>query len=159
MSKTLPAASPLPRKSFARKIISMMGYSRDDAIIEIASIDKCSSEEAGQRYDLAIKQSVRRSMAQTKRHADAKLAVELARDLVLILARNNDLFACPKDLLVVSQRAGWGYSESFTSSGRVYREFVLPFKREGMLTEKRDEDGKLVGYTITDAGLTFLKNL
>jgi hypothetical protein len=151
-------AKTLPRKTFARKIISMMGYSRDEAIIEIVSIDKCSAEEAGRRYDLAVKQKVRRSVAQEKRHYNAKRAVELAKDLVLILARNNGLFACPKDLSLVSGRAGWGYAEGFDSTGRAYREFVLPFKRDGLLEEKRDEEDKLVGYTITDAGKAYLNN-
>lgn len=155
----MPKISTLPRKTFARKIISMMGYSREDAIVEIASIDKCSVTEAGRRYDLAVKQSVRRSIAQTKRHADAKLTVEAARDLVLILARNNGVFRCPKDLKVVSERAGWGYSEGYDSSGRVYRDFVLPFRRDGLLEEKRDEDDRLIGYTITDAGVAFLGSL
>lgn len=155
----MPTTSTLPRKTFARKIISMMGYSRDDAIIEIVSIDKCSAEEAGRRYDLAVKQSVRRSMAQTKRHADAKFAVELARDLVLVLAQKNGVFACPNDLKLVSYRAGWGMDLGPDSTGRAFREFVLPFKRDGLLVEKRDEDDKLVGYTITDAGEAFLNNI
>lgn len=153
------SAMALPRKTFARKIISMMGYSREDAINEIVHIDKCSPEEAGRRYDLAVSQSVKRSMGQKMRRANAEHRIVLARDLVLVLAKNNGMFACPRDLKVVSERAGWGYSEGFETSGRVYREFVLPFKREGLLAEERDEDEKLVGFRITKAGLAYLDRI
>ena len=149
----------LPRKTFARKIIAMMGYDRDQAITEIVSIDRCSADEAGRRYDLALKQKIRRSAGQAKRHSNAKLAVDLARDLVLILARDNGQFNCPADLTVVSERAGWGYSIGYETSGRVYRELVLPFKQDGLLDEVRDEDEKLVGYKITALGVKFLNDI
>lgn len=57
-------SSRLPARTFARQIVSMAGYTREQAIIEIASIDGVDQAEAARRYDLALAQRHRRSDAQ-----------------------------------------------------------------------------------------------
>jgi hypothetical protein len=39
----------LPKKSFARKIINMRGYSNEEEIVEVACIDNVSHDEAARR--------------------------------------------------------------------------------------------------------------
>lgn len=149
----------LPRQTFARKIVRMRGYTREQAIVEVASVDGVSYEEAARRYDEASDQQVRRSVGQHKRHMNAKSAWDSARFLVFILADKTSGMACPNDLRQVSERAGWGTEFGFNSTGRAFREFVLPMVREGLLSEVRDEEDHLTGYLLTDAGQQAMKEL
>ena len=52
--------------TFATKMVAM-GWERDEAIIEIADIDRVSKEEAGRRYDTAVKISGHKRKAGFKR--------------------------------------------------------------------------------------------
>lgn len=120
-------------------------------------MDGVDPEEAARRYGLAIDQHIRRSAGQMKRRKRADDGRNAARDLVLKLARNRGLFACPDDLVAISTRAGWGGQPGHDTTGRAYREFVLQLERDGLLVEKRGEDDKLIGYTLTDSGLAYLE--
>jgi hypothetical protein len=144
--------STLPKKTFAKKIVSMSGWSRESSIVEIASYDGVTEKEAARRHDLALAQKFNRSMAQRNRYRATRDAIALAKDLVLIIASQQYYFTLPKDLVEVSIKAGWGASMGFDSTGRVYREFVMPMEREGLLAEKRDDEDRLIGYTITESG-------
>lgn len=68
----------LPRKSFARKIIRMKGYTTEEEITEVACLDKVSREEAAQRIELARAESKNRSVAQYLRQCKARDRVEQA---------------------------------------------------------------------------------
>jgi len=149
----------LPRTTFARKIVTMQGYGREQAITEIASVDAIAREEAARRYDAALAQHIRRSVGQSMRHYDARarrtIEAEVAarrnaecRALVLRIAQRSGMFACPEHLRDVSAHAGWGRDVGADSTGRAYVDFVLPLVREGLLSEHRDDDDRLRGYVI-----------
>jgi hypothetical protein len=151
------SSDSLPKKTFARKIVTFQGYSRDQAINDIAYVDGVDQDEAARRHDVAIAQRTRRSVGQTIRQRNVRNAITAARNFVLLIAQANGLFACPGDLAAISDRAGWGDEIGPDTTGRAYREFVLQLEREGLLAEKRNEDDRLIGYTLTDAGVQYLE--
>lgn len=75
----------LPKESYARKIDRLKGYSRDEAIITIASVDGVSLEVAASRYALAETQRRHRSLAQTLRRGRDKAALDTLRWRVLCI--------------------------------------------------------------------------
>ncbi|CDQ10567.1 protein of unknown function [Acidithiobacillus ferrivorans] len=146
----------LPKKSFAREIIAMRGYSNEEEIVEVACIDGVSHTEAARRVAEAREQSRNRSMAQRMRHWKAKNKVEAARRQVLSIAHHRDQFLCADELENIGFTANWKAPDnasgfSYWDTGRVFREICRPLEKAGMLQELRKED-RFVGYTITDAG-------
>ena len=150
------AMSSLPRKTFARKIVRMLGYTRETAIHEIVWVDDVNEEEAARRYDEALRQQDNRAAGQYRRHANAKRARERARFSILLRAGSPAGFMLPRDLRSISEMAGWGWVEGFHSTGRVFREWILPLVRNGILADIRDDDGRLIGYRLTDKGQSSL---
>lgn len=145
----------LPRKSFARKIIRMKGYTTEEEITEVARLDKVSREEAAQRIELARAESKNRSVAQYLRQCKARDRVEQARRRILWLAYHQGSFLCAQHLEDIARLAQWKSprgSHSFWDTGRAFRELCRPHEREGRLQELRDEDDRFIGYTLTEAG-------
>lgn len=145
----------LPRKTFARKIITMQGYSDEEQIGEVAYIDGVSQEEAARRVAEAKEQHKNRSVAQYVRHCKAKDKVEDARRRVLSIAHHQGKFLCADELENIAYLAGWkspAGSLSYWDTGRVFREICLPFEKSGLLQELRSEENRFIGYTITEAG-------
>lgn len=138
----------LPRKTFARQIITMMGYTDEQEIGEVMYADKVDRVEAARRLAEAKEQHKNRSVAQFVRHCKAKDRIKDARHKVLAIAHHDGRFLCAKDLTRIALFAGWNTDDT----GRPFREICLPLFREGLIQEFRDEDERFVGYTITDAG-------
>lgn len=138
----------LPSKTFARQIITMMGYSAEQEIGEVMYADKVDRAEAVRRLAEARQQSMNRSVAQYMRHCRAKDRVNDARRHVLAIAYHEGRFMCAKDLSRIALIAKW----DILDTGRPFRDICLPLYREGLIQELRDEDDRFVGYTITDAG-------
>jgi len=138
----------LPRKSFARQGITMMGYTDEQEIGEVMHADKVDRAEAERRIALAKQQHQNRSVAQFVRHCKAKDRINDARRKVLAIAHHDGLFLCVKDLPRIALFAEWNTDDT----GRPFREICLPLHKEGLIQEFRDEDDHFVGYTITDAG-------
>lgn len=97
----------LPRKSFARKIIRMKGYTTEEEITEVACLDKVSREEAAQRIELARAESKNRSVAQYLRQCKARDRVEQARRRILWLAYHHGSFLCAQHLEDIARLAQW----------------------------------------------------
>lgn len=145
----------LPRKTFARKIINMIGYSEDEQINEVAYIDEVSQEEAARRVAEAKAQSRRRSVAQFMRHCRAKDRVEEARRRVLSIAHHEGRFLCESELENIAYIAQWRsptYDYGYWDTGRVFREICRPLEKDGLIAELRNEDERFIGYVITEAG-------
>lgn len=145
----------LPKKTFARKIITMRGYSNEEEIVEVAYIDGVSKDEAARRVAEAREQSKNRSVAQYVRHCKAKDKVEDARRRVLSIAHHHGQFLCAEELENIAFIANWkapagGFD--YWDTGRVFREICRPFEKAGMLQELRNDEDRFIGYTITDAG-------
>lgn len=142
----------LPRKTFARQITSMIGYTDEQEIGEVMYADKVDRTEAVRRIAEAKEQRKNRSAAQFVRHlkekAHRKDCINEARRKVLSIAHHDGKFLCTKDLPRIALFAEW----SMDDTGRPFREICLPLFREGLIQEFRDEDDRFVGYTITDAG-------
>jgi hypothetical protein len=137
-----------PRKSFARQIITMKGYTDDQEIIEVMYADKVDREEAVRRLVEAKGQSRNRSVAQLVRRSKAIDRINDARIKVLSIAFHDGKFICSKDLSRIALFAGW----SITDTGRAFLEICIPILKEGLTKELRDDDDRFIGYTITDAG-------
>lgn len=145
----------LPRKTFARRIITMRGYSDEQEIGEVMHADKVDREEAVRRLTEAKVQQMNRSVAQYVRHCKAKDRVDEARRQVLALAHHRGQFLCAEQLENIAFIARWkapAGSFGYWDTGRVFREICRPLAKAGMLEELRDEDDRFVGYTITAAG-------
>lgn len=145
----------LPRKTFARKIITMIGYSPEEQIVEVAYIDNVSREEAARRVAEAIEQRKNRSVAQYVRHCKRKDRVEAARRRVLSIAHHHGQFLCADELESIAYMADWktplgGFG--YWDTGRVFREICRPLEKSGLLQELRNDDDRFIGYTITEAG-------
>jgi hypothetical protein len=137
-----------PRKSFARQIITMMGYTDEQEIGEVMYADKVDRTEAVRRLAEAKEQRRNRSAAQFVRHCKEKDRINDARRKVLSIAYHDGQFLCAKDLSRIALFAGW----PLTDTGRPFREICMPLFKEGLTQEFRDEDDRFVGYTLTDAG-------
>jgi len=145
----------LPKKTFARKIITMRGYSNEEEIVEVAYIDGVSRDEAARRVAEAREQSKNRSVAQYVRHRKAKDKVEDARRRVLSIAHHYGQFLCAEELENIAFIANWKAPTGvfgYWDTGRVFREICRPFEKAGMLQELRNDEDRFIGYTITDAG-------
>lgn len=62
----------LPRKTFARKILTLKGYSFEQMIVEVASYDCVSLDEAQRRLNIAWEQHLNRCGAQFVRRRREK---------------------------------------------------------------------------------------
>ena len=142
----------IPRNSFARIMIRLNGWGREEAIREIVGIDHVDFIEAERRYETAQKQLIDRAIGQARRQDKIKSAIKNARNRALAITYHYGQFVCSKDLPTISNIADWGYSVGFNSTGRAMREIVAPLEKEGSLSELYDEDGKFIGYTLTDTG-------
>lgn len=145
----------LPKDSYARKIVTLRGYSNEEEIVEVVWIDGVSHDEAARRVAKAREQSKNRSVAQCVRHYKAKYKVEEARRHVLSVAHHRGQFLCADELENIAYIANWkapagGFG--YWDTGRVFREICRPLERAGMLQELRDEEDRFIGYTITDGG-------
>jgi len=138
----------LPRKTFARAIITMMGYTDEQEIGEVMYADKVDRAEAIRRIAVAREQHKNRSVAQFLRHYRRKDKLKDARRRVLSIAYHEGKLFCRRDLRRIALFAGWDTADT----GRPFREICLPLCREGLTAELRDEDDRFVGYTLTDAG-------
>lgn len=150
---------PLPRDTFARRIITMKGYTREEEITEVAYSDKVSREEAQRRIEEATAQRGNRSAAQYLRHCRARDKVDAARRRILSIAHHDGRFLCAEQLENIARLANWKAplsSHQYWDTGRAFRELCLPQEKAGLLQELRDEDDKFIGYTITEAGRTEL---
>ncbi|MEC4749874.1 hypothetical protein [Methylomicrobium sp. Wu6] len=143
---------PIPKNSLAHKMVRLNGWTKTDAIIEIAHFDKVDETEATRRYDLATQQMINRMVGQHRRHDRAKFAMDDARYLVLAIAYHDGTFICSKDLPRISYKAGWGSLVGTKSTGRVMKEIIFPMEKSGLITEERDADDKFIGYRLTDQG-------
>lgn len=142
----------IPKRSLAHKIVRLNGWTRDDAIFEIAGFDNIDESEAARRYDLATQQMINRMVGQRRRHDRATSAVEDARNLILAIAYHNGVFNCSKDLTRIACQAGWGSAVNHKSTGRVMKELIFPMEKSGLISEARDDDDSFIGYTLTDFG-------
>lgn len=145
----------LPRKTFARKIINMRGYTTDEEVTEVANIDGVSREEAARRIAVAKAQRTNRSVAQYVRHCKAKDELEEAQRRVLTIAHTRGRFLCANELEHIARLADWKApmgSFSLWDTGRVFVEICRPLEKTGLLDELRDDDERFIGYTITDSG-------
>lgn len=138
----------LPRKTFARQIITMMGYTAEQEIGEVMHPDKVDRAEAMRRLAEAKEQRINRSAAPFVRHCKAKDRIRDARRNVLSIAHHKGPFLCVQNLPGIALVAGWNIDDT----GKPFREICLPLFREGLIQEFRNEDDRFVGYTITDAG-------
>lgn len=143
---------PIPKNSLAHKMVRLNGWTRSDAIIEIAAFDKVDETEAARRYDLATQQMLNRMVGQHRRHDRAKSAIDDARNLVLAIAYHNGTFICSKDLPRISYKAGWGSMVGPESTGRVMKDIIFPMEKSGLISEVQDADDKFIGYRLTDTG-------
>ncbi|MBM4206781.1 MAG: hypothetical protein FJ190_01785 [Gammaproteobacteria bacterium] len=146
----------IPKNSLAHKMVRLNGWTRSDAIIEIAGFDKVDEAEAARRYDLATRQMINRMIGQRRRHDRAKYAMEEARNLVLAIAYHDCAFICSKDLPRISYKAGWGSLVGPESTGRVMKDIIIPMEKSGFISEVRDADDKFIGYCLTDTGRAIL---
>lgn len=144
----------IPKNSLAHKLVRLNGWTRFDAILEIAGFDNVDEIEAARRYDEATRQMINRIAGQRLRHDKANQAVEDARNLVLAIAYHSGVFICSKDLTRISYKAGWGSTVSPKSTGRVMKDLIFPMEKSGLITEVRDDDDKFIGYALTDSGTT-----
>ncbi|MCS6997559.1 MAG: hypothetical protein NZ533_11555 [Casimicrobiaceae bacterium] len=120
--------------------------------LEVASIDRVSEEEAARRIEEALLQSTRRSVAQARRHDAARRRLREARRMVLSIAHHQGMFRLPADLERVALMLDWwAPGGGRPDTGRAFREIVLQLDREGLIVEIED-DGRLVGYGLSDAG-------
>lgn len=142
----------IPRKSFARQMIRLNGWVREDAIREIAHMDKVDETEAARRYDTAVQQMINRMVGQSRRRDKAKMAIDDARMFAISIAFHKGAFLCSRDLSDISYKAGWGVSIGFDSTGRAMREIIEPLEKDGLFSELRDADDKFIGYILTPAG-------
>jgi hypothetical protein len=142
----------LPKKSLAHKIVRLNGWTRSDAIIEIAGFDNVDETEAARRYDLATQQMINRMVGQRRRLDRATSAVEDARNLILAIAYHSGVFNCSKDLTRIACKAGWGSAVSSKTTGRVMKELIFPMEKSGFITEVRDDNDHFIGYTLTESG-------
>lgn len=133
-------------------MVRLNGWTRSDAIIEIAAFDDVDEAEAARRYDLATQQMINRMVGQHRRHDLAKSAIEDARDLLLAIAYHSGEFICSKDLSRISYKAGWGSRVGPDSTGRVMKDIIFPMEKSGLINEVRDADDKFTGYRLTDMG-------
>lgn len=138
----------LPRKTFARKMINLQGWTAEEEVIEVASIDNVSHEEAARRVAEARRQKINRAVGQRMRHIKVTQKFEDARRKALSIAYHEGRFLCSKDLFWIALTAGWPTGDT----GKPMREILMPLERAGMLAELRDEDDRFIGYSITDAG-------
>lgn len=144
--------SRLPKKSFARKIIRMRGYTDEQTIMEVAYLDRVSAEEAAVRIRLAREQSARRSVAQRRRRWLESRKLDEARRLVLRIAHEEGEFVCARDLV----RVAILLPGRRIDTGAAFRKVCLPLKRDGLVTELRDDEDRFIGYVITEAGVAEL---
>lgn len=142
----------LPKNSFARKIITMQGYTDEQAVGEVMHADKVSHDEALCRLAEAKAQHINRSAGQYVRYCRAKDAVDEARQQVLRIAQRPGGFICSKELEGIAAIAKWATPAGAGDTGRVFRDILLPLEREGAFREIRDEDAKFIGYIMTDEG-------
>ncbi len=151
----------LPRKSFARKIVGMIGYSVEQEIIEVASIDGVDREEAVRRIAKAKEHRMKRSIAQRVRWHKTKAKIEDARRTVLLIAYHRGPFLCADEMENIACIAGWKAptgSPFYWDTGRVFREICRPLEKLGLLHEFCNDDERFVGYTITEKGRKYLLN-
>lgn len=148
----------IPRNSLAHKIVRLNGWTRSDAIIDIASYDKVSEQEAGRRFDIARQQMNNRCVAQRKRRYNDKVATEDARSLALSIAFHQGAFVCSRDLKAVSLKAGWGGAIGSKSTGRVMKEIIIPLEKESYFVELRGEDDEFIGYVLSDKGKSMFES-
>jgi len=133
-------------------MVRLNGWTRSDAINEIASFDNIDEAEAARRYDLATQQMINRMAGQRLRHDRAKSSMKDACDLVLAIAYYDGTFICSKDLPRISYKAGWGSMVGPKSTGRVMKDIIFPMEKSGLITEEGDTDDKFFGYRLTDMG-------
>jgi hypothetical protein len=141
----------IPRNSLAHQMVRLNGWSREDAIYEIAGFDGVDENEAERRFDAARKQLINRIVGQSRRWNKAKMAIEDARFVALGIAYHKGQFLCARDLPSISGKAGWGYSIGYNSTGRAMRKIIEPLEKEGLFSELYDGD-KFVGYVLSDLG-------
>lgn len=132
-------------------MVRLNGWSREDAINEIAGFDGVDENEAERRFDAARKQLINRVVGQSRRWNKAKMAIEDARLFALGIAYHKGPFLCARDLPSISGKAGWGNSIGYNSTGRAMRKIIEPLEKEGLFSEWYDGD-KFVGYVLTDLG-------
>lgn len=132
-------------------MVRLNGWSREDAIYEIAGFDGVDESEAERRFDIARKQLINRIVGQGRRWNKAKMAIEDARNLALGIAYHKGQFLCARDLPCISGKAGWGYSIGYNSTGRAMRKIIELLEKEGLFSELHVGD-KFVGYVLTDLG-------
>ena len=132
-------------------MVRLNGWSREDAIYEIASFDGVDGSEAERRFDAARKQLINRIVGQGRRWNKAKMAIEDAQLVALGIAYHMGSFLCARDLTSISGKAGWGYLIGYNSTGRAMRKIIEPLEKEGLFSELYDGD-KFVGYVLTDLG-------
>ena len=87
-------------KSFATKMVRM-GWEREEALPEIASIDRCSIDESGRRYDVA------------SRISKARRASGIARGVVAEQAR--------KDAVESRNGQGWMFNLALAERYKTYK--------------------------------------
>lgn len=152
----------LPRKSFARRIIHMRGYSPDQRITEVVFADNVPRDEAKRRIDEAIAQSVRRSVGQERRHSEIRYDIDRCRLKILSIASQPDGFLCAEHLEVIAILANWPapnnkLCHSAWDTGRVFSELCQPMEKEGLLVHLMDpETESLLGFSITPTGEAYL---
>lgn len=144
----------LPLNSFARKIIKMQGYSAEQEVIEVASIDKISQEEAAWRIAKAREQSASRAAGQHIRMNKVARTSDELRMHVLASAHRNGEFRCATELeplAILASRKAPPPVFGRWDARRIFRTICLPLHKEGLLREVYDE-GSFIGYTLTEAG-------
>jgi len=143
----------VPRNSYARKIVRLYGWSDEDSISSIVDIDGVDRDEATRRYQEARIQQSNRAKGQIvrklKSDRKANQGIYEARLHVLSRAYHHGKYLCKTDLGMTALYAGWSISDD---TGKAFSKICLPLEREGLIHELRDDDDRLIGYTITDAG-------
>lgn len=153
----------LPAKTFARKIVSMSGYSANEMVTEVASIDGVDRVEAARRVKVALEQRTRRSVAQQVRGMRQRDALESLRWSVLCRCEvaRTQAHGAYKDLVEIDEsllrELAWEYKDAVRATDAPASEWV----REQVI-EHLNREGLIVrgtmGMRITDDGLAFIKN-
>ena len=141
----------IPRNSLAHQMVRLNGWSREDAIYEIAGFDGVDENEAERRFDAARKQLINRIVGQSRRWNKAKMAIEDARFVALGIAYHKGQFLCAEIFFrSISGKAGWGYSIGYNSNDTMRYNHRTAGK-EGLFSQLYDGD-KFVRYVLTGLG-------